>query len=159
MLHTKSIGDLLHQTISIRGIEDWHITNLYKESVIRINTLWGSRTTSRGGLLWENFANERNLTILNDGSPTLLNTRNTSTAIDVSIATNELALWLNWQCFSHEISDHFPIFIQMGKNNNNHKSIYKDLMKNSPTGLFLKKILMNYLTLYQKPITLTKKQP
>lgn len=51
----------------------------------------------------------KKLTFLNDGSPTLLITRHTFTAIDVSMATEDLALHLNWQCLNYDMCDHFLI--------------------------------------------------
>ena len=61
---------------------------------------------------WENFANEKTLTLLNDGSATLFSTRLTFTKVDDSMATTHLALPLSWQCLNHDMSDHFPIYIQ-----------------------------------------------
>ena len=55
------------------------------------NTLWGSRNTSHSGAIWEDFSNELGLIILNNGSPTLLNTRHTLTSVDVSIACIDIA--------------------------------------------------------------------
>ena len=60
------------------------------------NTLWGSRNTSHSGAIWEDFANELGLIILNDGSPTLFSTRNTLTSVDVSMASSDLAPSLFW---------------------------------------------------------------
>ncbi|XP_053968255.1 uncharacterized protein LOC128869678 isoform X1 [Anastrepha ludens] len=100
--HRTSTSNLLHQTITVHGVKDLHITNKYKETDVNLttqllddipeintghhliggdlnaqNTLWGSKYCSRSGALWEQFADRRNLTIMNGGSPTLLNTRNT----------------------------------------------------------------------------------
>lgn len=135
--HTKSSGSLLYQTITIKGAKNLNITNIYKEcdviltsSMVRsINTsiaghhlvigdlnsqnpLWGSNSLSPCGTIWEEFSDDRNLVILNDGSPTLLNTRNTLTMVDVSMASTDIAANLNWKTLAlPEVGDHFPINI------------------------------------------------
>lgn len=50
--------------------------------------------------------------ILNDGSPTLLRTRSTLTAIDVTMCTSDFAPTLSWKTLAlPEVGDHFPILI------------------------------------------------
>lgn len=52
------------------------------------------------------------MVILNDGSPNLLSTRNTLTAVDVSMASVDIAPSLTWTCLPMpEVGDHFPIKI------------------------------------------------
>lgn len=119
--HITSIHSLLYQTIVLSiGIEI-HITNIYKELDINLsssmvsnislkqnvhnivlgdfnaqNILWGSSTNSPNGKVMEDFANDNDLVILNDGSPTLFSTRGTLTAIDVSMVSVDIAPNLNW---------------------------------------------------------------
>lgn len=135
--HSTSSGNLLHQTVTIQCSTRISFTNIYKEYDITLsdsmvnsirlpprseqilvgdlnsqNTLWGSNTRSTCGIIWEDFANDKNLVVLNDGSPTLLNTRHTLTAVDVSMASSGLAPSLNWSCLPlPETSDHFPIIM------------------------------------------------
>lgn len=75
--------------------------------------LWGSTAADRRGHILEQIITQRNLHILNDGSPTHLHDYNgTLTHIDISLCTPSLAPKLNWKC--HESlhgSDHFPISI------------------------------------------------
>lgn len=138
--HIQSSGDLLFQTVTIKGTKDLHITNIYKEGDVTLtanmvscidtsspgyhlvigdvnsqNPLWGSSTLSPSGTIWENFSDDRNLVILNNGSPTLLNTRNTLTTVDISMASVDLAPSLNWTTLAlPEVGDHFPINISNG---------------------------------------------
>ena len=55
------------------------------------NSLWGSTLNLTGGHISENFADDRELIILNDASPTLFNTRNTVKSVDVSMCSADLA--------------------------------------------------------------------
>ena len=75
---------------------------------------------SPSGDHWENFADVSGPVILNDGSPTILNTRNTLTAIDVSMANSDFAPCLSWITLSTpETGDRFPIKIT--NNNQTYK--------------------------------------
>ena len=58
---------------------------------ISIAILCGSNTNTPNGGIWEYFADNMNMVILNDGSPTLFNTRSTLTAVDVTMASGDIA--------------------------------------------------------------------
>lgn len=114
-----------------------HITNIYKECDVILtsamvrnlllandiqhillgdlnsqNTLWGSATNSMGGKIFEEFADDNGLIIMNDGSPTFLNTRNTLTSEDFTMASADLVPYLKWSCLSLPgVSEHFPLKI------------------------------------------------
>lgn len=76
------------------------------------STVWGNSRTDRRGRCITDTLEREDLILLNDGSPTLLSTRGTYTAIDLSIASPTLAQGLEWHVHpSTEGSDHFPIFI------------------------------------------------
>ncbi|KAI8122407.1 RNA-directed DNA polymerase from mobile element jockey [Lucilia cuprina] len=135
--HITSDDDLLFQQLVIKYNTEIHITNIYRECDIRLtptmvgkiklaegvhhillgdlnsqNTLWGSNTNSPNGKIWEDFADNGNLVVLNDGSPTLFNTRSTLTAVDVTMASVDIAPMLEWNCLPlPEASDHFPLKI------------------------------------------------
>ena len=124
----KSVDELLFQTITVKGNKNLNITNIYKESNVALtttmvnsinnfnnehhlvvgdlnsqNTLWGSQKTSINGIVWEEFANELGLIVLNDGSA------------DGSMASVDLTPCLNWMTLSSsETADHFPIIISNG---------------------------------------------
>ena len=64
------------------------------------------------------------LIVLNDVSPTWLNTRNTLTSADVSKASADLASCLKWMILcSPETTNHFPVII------NNGGAIYRKLFQ------------------------------
>lgn len=99
---------------TLTGIDNEH--HLIVGDLNSQNTSWGSQSTSGDGFIWEEFANDLSLVILNDGSPTLLNTQNTLTAVDVSMSTGDLASSLFWSTlYSPEVADHFPILINSNK--------------------------------------------
>ena len=80
----------------------------------------GSQNTSVNGVIWEEFARELGLIVLNDGSPTLLNTRNTLTSVDVSMTSAGIDPRLNRMTLClPETADNFPIII------NNSGTIYR----------------------------------
>ncbi|XP_017463473.1 PREDICTED: RNA-directed DNA polymerase from mobile element jockey-like, partial [Rhagoletis zephyria] len=132
-----SNNNLLFQSITIHALKDLHITNIYREIDLYLtaqhlddihtyhngyhllggdlnahNALWGAKKTNQNGKLWEDFANDKQFVILNDGSPTLLNTRNTLTNVDVSMACGGIAPVLTWNCLPPSgSSNHFPILI------------------------------------------------
>lgn len=138
--HIKSTGDLLFQTIILIGVKKLCITNIYKECDANLtptmvsdiclsagmhhifledfnsqNVLWGSSSNSPSGRIWQDFTDDKQLVILNDGSPTLFNTRNTLTSVDVSMSSADLAHKLAWSRLSMpEVGDHFPIIISNG---------------------------------------------
>ena len=64
------------------------------------NPLWGSRSITPCGTIWEQFSDDRNLVVLNNGSPTLFNTRHTLTTVDVSMGSPDFAAHLNWTTLS-----------------------------------------------------------
>lgn len=131
---------ILANAINIQGRPDLAICNVYMEADRSIrksdfnrlvgqlpdrviiggdfnahSNCWGnSRTDARGRwimqILWD-----KNLTILNDGSPTLVSSRGSMTAIDLSLVSPTLANRLEWELhWSTEGSDHFPIIISGG---------------------------------------------
>lgn len=135
--HTTSSCNLLFQSVTISCGQPLTITNIYKEHDIVLDTTlinqinhpnvghhiligdlnahsttWGSSSDSHCGDLWVDFAEDTGLVILNDGSPTLLSTRHTLTAIDVSMCSSDLAPDLTWSSLDMpEVGDHFPILI------------------------------------------------
>lgn len=135
--HLVSCGDLLFQTVTINGNEKIHITNIYRECDVNPtssmmstihsfdnghhlvlgdlnsqNPIWGSHSLSASGTLWEEFADDKGLVILNNGSPTLLSTRGTLTSVDVTMASADLAPHLMWTTLDMpEVGDHYPILI------------------------------------------------
>lgn len=135
--HCVSSGPLLFQYLTIDCGTPLILINIYKEYDVSLNgdmvqhiifperghtlllgdlnaqnTLWGSADTSQGGLLWEELAEANGLVILNDGSPTLFNTRHTLTSVDVSMSSSDLAPTLSWKTLPMpEVGDHFPILI------------------------------------------------
>lgn len=78
------------------------------------NILMGDRSTFPIGTIWEILlTTEAFLPILNDGSPTLLSTKkNPLTAVDVAMASTDIAPTLTWRCLPlPEVCDHFQILI------------------------------------------------
>lgn len=77
-------------------------------------TLIGSNYTNQRGLQIEQFLlNNPNVSILNDGSPTHFSPIHGFSCIDVTMATNNLKVKLDWK--THEdlcFSDHYPIIIK-----------------------------------------------
>ena len=78
------------------------------------NPLWGSDKLTDKGKKLEDFANQNNLCILNDGSNTYLHPGNGSyTSIDISLTEPTLACDLSWTVHDDLCgSDHFPILIE-----------------------------------------------
>ena len=75
------------------------------------NQLWGSKTTdTQGALLWD-WIDEKEMVVLNDGSPTRLDPHHgTLSCIDLSIVNQELAPKTWWGALDDSWgSDHFPI--------------------------------------------------
>ena len=134
---SKPDDNLLFQSLIIKCEIDLQITNIYKESDFNLNprmpgklnifnntqqlvlgdlniqdAIWGSSVNSTSGRRWDNFANEKNLIVLNDGSPTLFSTRNTLTAIEVTMSSVDLAPKLSWRILDlPPVADHFPKLI------------------------------------------------
>ena len=80
------------------------------------NTMWGSITTDRRGLDVENFANDSNLNILNNGSPTRI-LYQTESCIDLSLCSASIEPELEWSIMDSPLnSDHCPIFISCNNN-------------------------------------------
>lgn len=135
--HLVSSGDLLFQSLTLKGNEKLHITNIYRECDVNLTTnmissihsfnsghhlvlgdlnsqnpIWGSHRLSTSGTLWEEFADDKGLVFLNNGSPTLLSTRGTLTSVDVTMASPDLAPHLTWTTLDMpEVGDHYPIII------------------------------------------------
>ena len=90
------------------------------------NPLWGSDKLTDKGKKLEDFANQNNLCILNDGSNTYLHPGNGSyTSIDISLTDPTLACDLSWTVHDDLCgSDHFPILIEdiIPSNNNQNQN-------------------------------------
>ena len=73
--------------------------------------LWGCNRTDHRGNIIENFINQCNLILLNDGSPTHPNLTN-DTAIDLSICHPRISENNHWNTIPSFLdSDHYPIII------------------------------------------------
>jgi ribonuclease HI len=74
------------------------------------NPIWGSRTHNQRGRIFERFVEEKGLVILNTGEMTHYSSAyGTLTAIDLTVATAELALELDWHVVNDlHNSDHYP---------------------------------------------------
>lgn len=78
------------------------------------NRWWGSNHTDRKGRDFEDIITNKNLVLLNTGSPTHFNCYHGSfSAIDLTVASNSLAATLSWEVLPDlHNSDHFPILIK-----------------------------------------------
>ena len=87
------------------------------------NPIWGSCKTDNNGTLLQDFMENNDLVLLNDGSPTRYDVaRNIYSAIDLSIVTSSIANKCHWQVLPDKFdSDHFLISIELVVNNNNNK--------------------------------------
>ena len=73
---------------------------------------WGSDRPDRRGEIIEDWINENDLIILNDGSPTYETHNGNYTHIDLTICSPSIAAQLNWYVHEDTVhSDHFPIII------------------------------------------------
>jgi len=103
--------------ISVRLLDDLY-SQLPKPVIIMgdfngYNHLWGSQSTDARGRDIEAFINSKNLTILNDGSPTRVSSM-TKTAIDLTLTSPELAADIQWRVdASPGDSDHCPISLEI----------------------------------------------
>lgn len=89
---------------------------------------WGSKKDDSRGKIIESIINDRNLIILNDGSPTFIHSGNlngNSTApscIDLTLCSAEIADKLNWMVVDDQHgSDHFPITIGTDQHNKRNR--------------------------------------
>ena len=72
---------------------------------------WGCNTTNPRGRSVEQFIDQNNLILLNNGSPTHPN-QNTDTAIDLSFSSPAISQDFEWKTLPSTLdSDHFPIII------------------------------------------------
>lgn len=77
------------------------------------HTMWGSPVIDKRGIIIEKLIAESNLVVLNTGSVTRIG-HNSESAIDLSLASPELAAGVNWSTLkSPGDSDHIPIIISM----------------------------------------------
>lgn len=84
------------------------------------NRIWGSSTNNnRGNIIQNILENCDNLILLNNGQPTRFNALNgTCSAIDITMATNDIAYLLQWNPHNDLCnSDHFPLFINLQAEN------------------------------------------
>lgn len=76
------------------------------------NTLWGSHKTDRRGTIITELTDKHSLTILNEKLPTHFATNGRLTSIDLTICTQNLALFTDWTVLDDlHGSDHFPLLI------------------------------------------------
>lgn len=82
------------------------------------NQMWGSRKLNKTGEIVEEFLSERDIILLNTGENTHFSIGCQSfTAIDLSMATPNLAVQINWSVDKDlRLSDHFPIILEFPKN-------------------------------------------
>lgn len=81
------------------------------------HTIWGASKTNKKGETIFNFLNDSNLILLNDKSPTHLNTYGTYSYIDLSFCSPSLIGTTIWKTENHLCgSDHFPIIISLFPN-------------------------------------------
>lgn len=76
--------------------------------------LWGSERLDERGRALENLVSDRNLIVLNNGTPTRLDPHNGGlSAIDLTIVSESLARRLSWEVLDdNHGSDHFPITVR-----------------------------------------------
>lgn len=90
------------------------------------NSIWGSQKndTTRGFMI-ENWIDENNLNILNNGSPTYFNiSSGTESCIDLSLSSPSLTQLTTWRVNqSLYDSDHFPIHISIQETSNPNSEI------------------------------------
>ena len=79
------------------------------------NIIWGDNHQDdyHQGEIVENFINDHNLCLLNDGRHTYLHPNGTTTAIDLTLCDPDLFLSFKWD-IDNDVwgSDHYPIFIR-----------------------------------------------
>ena len=74
---------------------------------------WGSPETNDRGVLLNNFFSDKDLFILNDGSPTYYNSfLDLYSHLDIAACSDNVSHRFNWEVYHDKLSsDHFPIFI------------------------------------------------
>lgn len=78
--------------------------------------LWLSPTTDARGKMLENIIADRDYVALNTGQPTRLSPNGNMSHIDVSLASNDLAMKCRWSVVNTCMgSDHNPILIRIGE--------------------------------------------
>lgn len=79
------------------------------------NPVWGSTKTDQNGKTLENFIQNKNLVILNDGTGTRIDPCSGKTScLDLSFTSPKLAGKCMWEVLEHTFgSDHFPISTQI----------------------------------------------
>ena len=82
------------------------------------NSIWGSNKVDNNGKLIEEFLNQNDLVLLNDGSPTRYDMRfNSYSHIDLSISSSNIANKIKWQVLPENFdSDHFLLQIDISIN-------------------------------------------
>ena len=81
------------------------------------NIMWGSITTGSRGTIVESFMRDKELNILNNGSPTRVGYQ-TETAIDLTLCSPEIAAMAEWRVYtSPRDSDHCPVVITLMNDN------------------------------------------
>lgn len=89
--------------------------------------LWGNNYSDRGGDILCEFLDDRNLTVLNDGSPTLLSPpgRN-ATCIDITFSSPEISLISTWSRLDSTFgSNHWPILVEIGQRHTTYNRAHR----------------------------------
>lgn len=92
------------------------------------HNLWEeNRRNDSLGIRIADIITASNLCILNNGKHTRKDERtNTTYAVDITLATNDISSQLAWECIHESIgSDHYPIVIETNHNVNMNKTISK----------------------------------
>ena len=115
---------------------------------------WGSSINNRNGNLINNLIADSNFVILNNGSPTRLTPPNQNiSAPDLTFGSPQLALKSSWTVIQDcGNSDHFPILIEIGVNENCRipQSKAKRNFKKADWCAYHDKVLINHL---EAPVT------
>ena len=85
------------------------------------STLWGSPINNYRGNKVQEFIQNTDHVILNTGEPTYISSNGNFSHIDVSLATPQLSVDINWSTYTDTLgSDHIPIILKIGRINNNN---------------------------------------
>ena len=107
---------------------------------------WGSSIDSTKGKTISNIIDSHNLILLNTGASTHFSAAfNSSSAIDLSICSPQLAPFITWESNSFDLcgSDHFPIFIQIKNNTPQDTRTPRWLVKRANWHLFAELSVFN----------------
>ena len=100
--------------------------------------MWGADKTDQTGKCIEEIIDECNLSVLNTGNGTHIKNNGSLSPIDLSLASNRLALKCNWRVLNDSMgSDHLPIHITVNETTNNDEAA--DIIETSQTRFNLKR--------------------